>query len=88
MYVYVCTVYYTKPVQLFSSLPAFSIAPALGAAPSEWRVSRSDSRTWSLLLSKRFSGDCKEWPLVCMYVCMHVCMYVYFNEWRSNKVLV
>ena len=26
---------------------------------------------------------------VCMYVCMYVCvcMYVYFNEWRSNRVL-
>ena len=35
---------------------------------------------------------------VCMYVCMYacillkngmyVCMYVYFNEWRSNMILV
>ena len=26
---------------------------------------------------------------VCMYVCMCVLfMYVYFNEWRSNRVLV
>ena len=23
-----------------------------------------------------------------MYVCMYVCMYVYFNEWRSDRVLV
>ena len=23
-----------------------------------------------------------------MYVCMYVCMYVYFNEWKSNRVMV
>ena len=23
-----------------------------------------------------------------MYVCMYVCMYVYFNKWRSDRVLV
>ena len=23
-----------------------------------------------------------------MHVCMYVCMYVYFNEWRSDRVMV
>ena len=43
-------------------------------------------KDFPFLLSKLDASDYE-----CMYVCMYyvnVCMYVYFNKWRSDRVLV